>query len=292
MMTLSFRAVAMNRLYRRLQARSWADTGRSDAQQLRLMYLSYCVATLALVLLTSGCDAADRLSNIGRPPALSSVNNPLEQPGYKPLSMPMPEQVAINRQPNSLWAGGARSFFKDQRAGRVGDILTVTINIKDQAKLDNSTERNRSDTSSSTLNELYLLHNQIKALSGLLPDGGKAQPPAGKGNLSDIAGASKYKGDGKIDRSEDIQLKVAAVINQILPNGNLVIAGRQEIRVNYELRALQISGVVRPEDITPSNTISSEKIAEARVSYGGQGQVTEVQQPRYGSQVIDILSPF
>jgi flagellar L-ring protein precursor FlgH len=244
--------------------------------------------TLSLLLLASGCDMADRLSNVGRPPVLSAVTNPTQQPNYQPVSMPMPEPQSITRQPNSLWAGGSRSFFKDQRAGRIGDILTVAINIKDQAKLDNATERNRTDQSSSTLNELFALHSSLKQIEKLLP----TNKDGGTGTLADASGLSKYKGDGKVDRSEDIQLKVAAVITQILPNGNLVIAGHQEVRVNYELRDLQIGGIIRPEDITSNNSIPSEKVAEARISYGGRGQVSEVQQPRYGSQVLDVISPF
>ena len=82
------------------------------------------------------------------------------------------------------------------------------------------------------------------------------------------------------------------MITEVLPNGNLAIFGRQEVQVNFERRDLVVAGVIRPEDITSGNTIAYEQIAEARVSYGGQGQITDFQQPRYGQQLYDIVFPF
>lgn len=239
---------------------------------------------LLLPLLLTGCgNMADRMATIGEAPPVSPIENPNHQPGYRPVSMPMPEAQATERQPNSLWRGGARAFFKDQRAARVGDIMTVLIQIDDKAQLDNTSKRTRANTDSVGAPNLLGLEAEY---GKVLPD---AVDPA---SLLSTNSKLSNAGTGAIARSEKIQLQVAAVINQVLPNGNLVLNGSQEVRVNNEVRVLQISGIIRPEDITSANTISYEKVAEARVSYGGRGQMTDVQQPRYGSQLLDILSPF
>lgn len=239
---------------------------------------------LGLTLSTAGCGTmADRLSHIGEEPPMSSIQNPTQQYGYKPVSMPMPAPENVERQPNSLWRSGSRAFFKDQRAARVGDILTVLIEMDDKAELDNSSTRKRSSSDTLGVPNIFGYESELGAV---LPD---AVDPA---SLLSTTGKSNNTGEGTINRKEKIKLQVAAVINQILPNGNLVMSGSQEVRVNYEVRVLNVSGIIRPEDITSSNTISYEKIAEARISYGGRGQITDVQQPRYGSQVLDIISPF
>ncbi len=103
---------------------------------------------------------------------------------------------------------------------------------------------------------------------------------------------SNYDGKGSVTRTENLSTKVAAVVTQVLPNGNLVVEGKQEIRVNFEIRELIVAGIVRPEDIQSDNAIDSTKIAQARIAYGGRGQITDFQQPRYGQQVTDILLPF
>jgi flagellar L-ring protein precursor FlgH len=82
------------------------------------------------------------------------------------------------------------------------------------------------------------------------------------------------------------------VVTQVLPNGNLVVAARQEIVVNSELRELKVTGVVRPQDIASDNTVLHDRMAEARIQYGGRGQMTDLQSPRWGQQLMDILLPF
>lgn len=237
-------------------------------------------ATLAL----AACSSVDRLASIGEKPIQSPVQNPTARPGYQPVSMPMPAPEYIEHQANSLWAGGSRkTFFKDQRAKDIGDILTVTINIADEAKMKNETTRDRAASENSALGHALGYESY---LGKVLPNA--VDPTA----LLSGDTASAHKGTGEIKRNEDIKLKVAAIVSQILPNGNMVISGRQEMRVNYENRILAISGVIRPEDISIDNTIPYEKIAEARVDYGGRGQLTDVQQPRYGQQVLDVISPF
>jgi len=237
---------------------------------------------LSAICLTA-CTALDRMAELGDAPAMSTIENPTMQADYRPISMPMPAALPDTREVNSLWRAGSRSFFKDQRAGRVGDILTIVVDIADSAKLDNETERSRDSTGSTAVPHLLGLDAE---LGKVLPNG--VDPT----NLFSTTTKDKNNGKGKVDRKEDIKVKVAAVVTQVLPNGNLVVQGKQEIRINFEVRELTVSGIIRPEDISSVNSISSEKIAEARISYGGRGQITDVQQPRYGTQMMDILLPF
>ncbi len=240
------------------------------------------IAALATVHL-GGCSAFDRLGAIGETPKLSAIENPVMQAGYRPVSMPMPVPEKVSYSPNSLWRNGARAFFEDQRARRVGDILTVLVEITDKAELENSTKRGRDNSESASIPKLGGWEDLLKKV---LPK------DVDLNDFVNAASSSKSDGDGGIDREETITTKIAAVVTQVLPNGNMVIEGRQEIRVNYEMRELIVAGVVRPEDITSVNTIPISKIAEARVSYGGRGQITDVQQPRYGQQFLDIVLPF
>lgn len=241
--------------------------------------------TLALLaaLGVAACGAGERIANIGQAPELSPIQNPVAQPGYTPVRLPMPAPQIPEVRPNSLWQAGSRAFFRDQRADEIGDILTVLIRIDDEATLTNQTSRTRGSEEGAGLPAFLGFESQ---LGGILPD--EVDP----GNLIEFGSDSSSRGAGQIRRGERIELQVAAVVTEILPNGNLVIYGRQEVRVNFEARDLQIAGVIRPEDVTSQNTISYEKIAEARVSYGGRGQITDVQQPRYGQQLYDIVFPF
>ena len=236
---------------------------------------------MALATIGSGCSAVNRLSQIGETPKLTEIQNPTTQPGYKPVSMPMPKPETVSYNPNSLWRNGSRAFFKDQRAHQVGDIMTVTVNITDQAKLGNETQRDRTSKEDSGITDFI----GAKALS---TQAQKFVP----GRILTTDSTSQYDGKGPVQRQETLQTNVAAVVTQVLPNGNLVVEGKQEIRVNYEMRELIVAGIVRPEDIQSDNTIDSSKIAQARISYGGRGQISDFQQPRYGQQVMDVLLPF
>jgi flagellar L-ring protein FlgH len=235
------------------------------------------------VLLLAALPACTRLSEIGQAPALSTIADPAEQVEARTISMPMPPPVMVGREPSSLWRTGAKSFFRDQRAKTIGDILTVLIDIEDRAQLQNQTQRRRANTENASLPSFFGFEQQ---LGKILPD--EVDPE----NLVELGSDSSSAGTGSVNRTERILLKVAAVVTQVLPNGNLVIAGRQEVRVNYELRELRIAGVIRPEDISNMNAIDYDKIAEARISYGGRGQITDVQQPRYGQQVLDVILPW
>ncbi len=240
-------------------------------------------ALLATTALCSGCSAVTRLGEVGEVPKLTRIENPEAQPGYRPVSMPMPAPVTEARAPSSLWRTGSRAFFRDQRASRVGDLVTVLITIDDKANISNETTRSRDN---STAADAPAILGYETKLNQVLPQ--SIDP----GNLLSLSSNSANDGKGSVDRKEQINLKIAAVISQVLPNGNMVVHGRQEVRVNYEVRELLIAGIIRPEDISSTNDISYDKIAEARIAYGGRGQISDVQQPPYGDQVLDILFPF
>jgi flagellar L-ring protein FlgH len=212
-----------------------------------------------------------------------------EDLGREPGMTPVGSGIAVDREPlphlfkgtgpsaaNSTWSNASADLFTSPRARQVGDIVTVNIQIDDKAEFENASDRSRRSSVSAGLD--YALSFE----------GWNADGTADAG----INSSSNSTGQGTIDRSEKLRLSVAAVVNEVLPNGNVVISGSQEVRVNYELRVLNIAGIVRPRDISPKNTISYDKIAEARVSYGGRGRLMEVQQPAYGQQLFDAVTPF
>ncbi|MAE52265.1 MAG: flagellar basal body L-ring protein [Micavibrio sp.] len=247
-------------------------------KQLKNMTLTILAGTML-----SACGAADRIASIGAPPEMSKITNPTTDKDYEPISLPMPAPKQTTTQKNSLWASDRQTFFKDQRAKDVGDIITVLIDIKDEATVDNKTERTRNSSESAGLNSLL---GYEQALDRVLPEA------INNASLVDGNADSNFAGEGSVEREEDITVKLAALITQILPNGNMAIHGRQEVLVNFEKRILQINGVIRPEDISTENTVGYDHIAEARIVYGGEGQISDVQQPRYGQQLYDIIFPF
>ena len=243
-----------------------------------------CIIVLMMTTSLSGCGMFTKLSQVGQEPPLSPIENPILAKDYKPVSMPMPNQIEEKQSANSLWVPGSAGFFKDQRASKIGDIITVKISAKDNALMENEMEQNRDNNTDSL---------GIGSVFGYEKYLGKAFPDTvNKDALIDITSNREIAGDGKIDRKESIDVTLAAVVTQVLPNGNLVIEGTQEIRVSYEVRQLMMRGIIRRADISSDNTIESSKIAELRVSYGGQGVISDVQQPRYGRQIIDIVAPF
>jgi flagellar L-ring protein precursor FlgH len=246
----------------------------------RALVGAFAVVVLAL---GAGCTMLGDLAQIGEAPPLTRIQNPKASPNYRKVSMPMPRQTPRPRESNSLWRPGARAFFKDQRAAKVGDIVTVNIDIADSAKFNSKTTRERKGSEAAQAQGLAGYENRLKLF---LPKG--VNPTA----LINASSTGTSEGTGKIDRDETVKLKVAAVVTQILPNGNLVVHGRQEMRVNYEIRELQVAGVIRRADITSANTIDFDKIAEARIAYGGRGHITRSQSPRFGQQLFDIMFPF
>jgi len=242
--------------------------------------------TLAAVIAsaTVGCKTLNQLSELGTGPELTNIVNPTATPNYRPISMPMPAPEMAEENRNSLWRAGARAFFKDNRAKSIGDILTVKVSLTDSATLKNKTTRTRADTEDVDVTTFAGLEAEFRKV---LPQG-----IATGGTIGSFGSAYDTEGDGNITRSEAVTLSVAAVVTQILPNGNLVVIGRQEMRINDELREIMVTGVVRPHDIAYDNTVDHTKIAEMRVAYGGRGMLSDLQSPRWGNQLWDILFPF
>ena len=248
------------------------------------------LTTSALVVATAltGCAKIDNMRN----PQLSGLvldANTMPEAEIVRVPQPAPEpHVPLKRADRaSLWANGSTGFFGDHRAAKVGDILTVVIEIDDEAQLSNASNRSRSSGNTVGAPTVLGYENDLhKILPGITAD----KFPSG--DIVDLSSSDSFKGNGTIKRGEEIKLKVAAMIIQTLSNGNLVIAGRQEVRVNSELRELRVAGIIRPVDIEMSNTIPYEKIAEARISYGGQGQISRAQQARYGADALDVILPY
>ena len=223
----------------------------------------------------SACSAVDRIRNIGETPKLDAVGNPAGTKIVEEIPRPAP----LSHADNSLWQPGAQTFFHDPRAMHVGDVITVNVTVADTAKLDNTTSRSRTNSDDANLTNFFGLE---KALPSSID-------PA---NVVKMGSDNSNVGTGSIQRDETINMTLAALVAQVLPNGNLVIDGHQQVKVNSEMRDMRLSGIVRREDITQENTVNLSQIAEARVTYGGQGTMSDVQQPRYGSQLLDILMPF
>jgi flagellar L-ring protein precursor FlgH len=212
-------------------------------------------ALLAAAGLASGCSSIDRLSQIGESPKLTAIDNPTTQPGYKPVQMPMPKPELASYNANSLWRNGSRAFFKDQRAARVGDLLTVTVNFTDKANIANETQRSRTSKEDSGITDFAGSKLMGVTAQKVLP-----------GRLLTTDSTALSDGKGSVQRQENLQTSVAAVVTQVLPNGNLVVMAHQQFRADNELRDLKVSGVIRPEDIASDNTVRSDRMAEARIA--------------------------
>jgi flagellar L-ring protein precursor FlgH len=231
-------------------------------------------------LALAGCGTLQRLSEIGRPPEMSKSSDPTKDPNYRPMTMPMPRAQDAPNEANALWRSGSRAFFKDQRAAAVGDIVTVVVSMTDSAQLNNVTTLTRASTEDAGAANLAGLTSRL---------GPGISSPS---KLINLASDNSNTGNGQIQRNEAVALRLAGVITQVLPNGNLVVAARQEFVVNSELRELKVTGVIRPQDIASDNTVTHDRMAEARIQYGGRGEMTDLQTTRWGQQLMDILLPF
>lgn len=227
--------------------------------------------------------ACGRMDHIGKPPSFTPANETPEHVAMLYQGLPTQTQTRRRVDGASLWSGSQQSLLGDRRAMKQGDILTVVIEIDEEAEISNDTKRSRSGSESLTMPQLLGLPQR---LDRHLPDG------ASSADAVDLGSSSSSGGKGSVKRSEKLELRVAATVVDVLPNGVLAISGTQELRVNFELRELLVTGYVRPQDISRQNEITYDKIASARVSYGGRGQITDVQQPRYGQQLLDVVLPF
>lgn len=249
------------------------------------------IKTIAALLVATALSACASYKEHRDPQVSDLTLNPAEMPEVAVVSVPMPETVrraAPQRaEAASLWQAGSDGFFGDQRASRVGDILTVMIEIDDKAELSNESSRSRSGTSK-VAGRTFLGYET--KLDKVLPGIDRDDLPSG--DLVDLGSTSSARGNGTIERNEKIRLKVAAMVVQKLANGNFVVAGRQEVKVNNELRELRVAGIIRPADIEMNNSIPYDKIAEARITYGGRGQLSRVQQPRYGADALEVVLPY
>ena len=241
--------------------------------RLRLLAL-VALAPIAACSTVKEAVRGPELAPVGYPAALVPITQPVVS-----AREPMPQAASAN----SLWRTGARAFFIDQRASRVGDILTVQIDIDDSAKTTNSTSSSRTSAMKSGVPHFLGLET---SLGKILPG---AFDPA---NAIETNATSSNAGDGAVNRAEKISLTIAAVVTSVLPNGNMVIQGTQEVRTNTEMRQLTVSGIVRPEDIPSSNTIKHTQIAEARISYGGRGDISRAQKTPAGQSLVKRFSPF
>ena len=242
--------------------------------------MRHLVPVLAAALLVQGCGSMERISRIGRAPQMSPVTNPTADPNWRPVSMPTPAPMDPPAVANSLWRPGSRTFLRDQRATQPGDLITILVSIQDEAQLQNRTQRARDGSDNMGIPQLFGVQTRW------------FPPPAVPSTLVETSGTQNSDGNGTVRRNESVTLRLAATVTQVLPNGNLVVAGKQEVRVNAELRELAVQGVIRPQDIASDNTIRHDRMAEARIAYGGRGTLSDLQQPRLGSQLLDILLPF
>lgn len=235
---------------------------------------------VGLLLVLGACS---RFDHVGKPPSFTPTQNSTEHLAMFEPGLPLTTQTESPLDRASLWSGGKQSLLGDRRAATRGDILTVVIEIDEEAQISNSTSRSRNGSENLAIPDLFGLPQRINRE---LPEGASLDPAV------DLNSSSESGGDGSVSRSEELTLRVAATVMQVLPNGVLEIQGSQEVRVNFELRELLVTGYVRPEDISRQNEITYDKIAAARISYGGRGQITDVQQPRIGQQVLDAVLPF
>lgn len=242
------------------------------------------ILLLSSVLTLTGCNMAERLSEVGEPPLMSQIQNPSLVDGYKPVTMPMPAPESASHNGNSLWQTGSRAFFKDQRASRVGDILTVNVNIDHKSALDGKVEGERETKQQiAQLNNLFGHENKLKKIFPNTVD---------NTSLVNYNFKPEIKTKTSTQYDNKLSFRMAASIIEVLPNGNLVIQGRQEVRDRIEVYVIDLKGIVRREDISSNNSIDYTKIAEARISRTSRGQLSDYNSTPWGAEALNRIMPF
>jgi len=242
------------------------------------------ILLLSSVLTLTGCNMAERLSEVGEPPLMSQIQNPSLVDGYKPVTMPMPAPESASHNGNSLWQTGSRAFFKDQRASRVGDILTVNVNIDHKSALDGKVEGERETKQQiAQLNNLFGHENKLKKIFPNTVD---------NTSLVNYNFKPEIKTKTSTQYDNKLSFRMAASIIEVLPNGNLVIQGRQEVRDRIEVYVIDLKGIVRREDVSSNNSIDYTKIAEARISRTSRGQLSDYNSTPWGAEALNRIMPF
>ena len=258
---------------------------------------------LVSLFLVSCTDSMKQLKRVGKIPPMSKVEVPVNQTANTVDSEKA--YIAHVKKTNSLWKPGSTTFFRDNRAWNIGDIVKVVVEIKDSAKVNSATKQSRNSEDDLNVETLFNNSKNTKATVVTTPNASQVlqSEAASKlpipllqdtllGTLVDLKSKYTHNGAGNINRQENVTTQIAANVMQVLPNGNLVIFGHQEVRINYELREIKVAGIIRPKDISATNAINLDQIAQARVSYGGRGVVSDVQNPKLGAQVLEIIKPF
>jgi len=227
-----------------------------------------------ILLFVAALTACTDMSTVGRAPKMTAIESGAEHDAM--VASPIPVSMASGSPigDSSLWSADRASLLGDRRAEKRGDILTVVVEINDKAEISDTSSRSRTGSESASVGSLF----------------GRDHP--GLQPMIAANSSGNFDGSGSVNRKEKLTLRIAATIVNVLPNGVLEILGTQEVRVNNELRELTVQGYARPEDISRQNEITYDKMASARISYGGRGQISEVQQPRYGQQIAEKILPF
>ncbi len=248
------------------------------------------IAILISVCLLTGCGIPDQLATIGKPPELSQIQDPTRLKGYQPISMPMPTPTVLRSDRSaSLWEAGSKAFFKDQRAGKVGYVITVVVAIDQSESISMTPSIERKSQGVSVVTNALGLESKSEKL---FPKKQSVSPGSSNPNWLNVSSDPKLSGNASYTVADKMQFKIAATVLQILPNGNMVIMGRQEIRLVNEVREIQIRGIIRREDVSASNIIGGEKISELRISYGGRGELSDMQSFPWGQQIMNKVLPF